>query len=208
MKHNQSEKTSRKILDATLKLFVKRGFHGTSISDISKATNLTKGAIYFHFKNKDALLKSVLEEFEKAYLDKMFEEVESQRGRAIDKMRHLLRFSLNFVPKNEDLCMSLLNLSTELCSSHKKYEKDIKRIYKKYAKFLADLLEKGQKDNSFRKDVNPNILALYLIGSNDGNLLQWTLNKDEINGADFSSNYVKFFLNSICRKKNAVKVER
>ncbi len=201
MKKPPQETTSQKILNMALKLFVKKGYHGTSISDISKATKLTKGAIYFHFKNKDALLKSVLQEFERMYLNKMIEEVESQEGRAIDKMRHLLRFSLNFVPNNEDLCISLLNLSTELCSSHKKYEVHVKHIYNKYIGFLTNLLEIGQQDGSFRKDFNPRILALHLIGANDGNLLQWTMNKNGFDTRQFSKSYIKFYLNAICAKQ-------
>ena len=201
MKKLPQETTSQKILKTALKLFVKKGYHGTSIADISKAIRLTKGAIYFHFRNKDALLRSVLQEFESMYLDRMIKEAESQEGRAIEKVRRLLRFSLNFVPNNEDLCLSLLNLSTELCFSHKKYEVRVKQIYKKYIGFLTHLLEMGQQDGSFRKDFNPHILALHLVGSNDGNLLQWTMNKNGLDNRQFSRSYVKFYLNAICAKQ-------
>ncbi|MGC0418177.1 ScbR family autoregulator-binding transcription factor [Embleya sp. AB8] len=53
--------TRRALLETAARLFHERGFAGTSISDISNASGLTSGAIYFHFANKDALARAVVE---------------------------------------------------------------------------------------------------------------------------------------------------
>lgn len=51
--------TSEFILDKVAPIFNKQGYIGTSLSDITKATGLTKGAIYCNFSNKEDLaLKS------------------------------------------------------------------------------------------------------------------------------------------------------
>ena len=198
MKRSVSQETAKRILNATLKLFVKKGFHGTTISDISNATKFTEGGIYFHFENKYDFLKKILEEYEKNYLDKMIEEVEAQRGKAVDKMAYFLRLTQNFASKNRELCLCLPNLATELCSINKRYERDIKRIYDKHVKFFINLIEEGKKDGSFR-DVNSRIVALHLIGSNEGNLLMWNMYRKEIDSEDFSKSYMRFFLNGICK---------
>jgi AcrR family transcriptional regulator len=198
-----SNQTYQKIIKSSLKLFVKKGYHGTSISDIAEIAKLTKGAIYFHFKNKDAILEKILELNETNYIDKMISEVKSTDGKAIDKMKTFLKYSLNFPVKYGEeglnLGVCLTNMATELSSSHKKYEKNIKRVYKKFYKFLADLLEEGIKDGSFRKDINPRILTLNLVGASEGILLQWNINRDEVSGKEFSRSFMKFFLNGICR---------
>jgi AcrR family transcriptional regulator len=202
MKISNSESTRKKIINATLTLFVKKGYHGTSISNIANATKITKGAIYFHFTSKYELLKGILEEYERAFLDQMIKEVRSSEGKAIDKIKTYLRFSINFAAKNQDLVMCHANLATELCSSNKKYEKEIKKIYEKYYKFIADLLEEGKEDGSLRKDINPGILAINLIGGNEGNLVQWSFNKNNMSKPErFSRSYMKFFLNGICKHK-------
>ena len=77
-----------------------------------------------------------------------------------------------------------------------KYE-HIVRLYVKYRKLLADILKEGVEDGSFREDVNPNILALNLIGVNEGNLLQWNMNKEEINSRKFTRSFMKLLLNGI-----------
>lgn len=204
MKDSQRKKTHRKIINTALKLFVKGGFHGTSISNLSNKAKLTKGGIYFHFKNKDALLKEILEEYERIYLDKMIEVVRSSEGKAIDKLEDLLRFSLNFSAENREICLCLTSLATELCSSKKKYENDIKKIYEKYKKFLVNLFEEGKEDGSFREDINPDVLSLNFIGANDGNLLQWSMNRGnnpESFSKEFSRSYMKLLLNGICKPK-------
>lgn len=201
MKNSKSKLTSNKIIKVTLKLFIRKGYHGTSIADISKAAKLTKGAIYFHFKNKDALLRSILEEYENIFLRKLIQEVESVKGSAVDKYSHFLRLAANFAAKNRQICLCLTSLATELCGSGKKQEQKIKEMYKKYHKFIADLLEEGKKDGSFREDINPNILALNLIGTMEGNLLQWNFNRNQFNNKDFARSYIKFLLTGICRTK-------
>lgn len=49
------------ILDTALALFSQQGYFNTSINDIRKAANVSTGAIYHHFQNKEALAKSLYE---------------------------------------------------------------------------------------------------------------------------------------------------
>lgn len=191
--------TRQKLISEALKLFVKKGYYGTSISDIAKATKLTKAAIYFHFKNKDALLKSILEEYERIFMDRMIQEVESRNGGMIEKFTCLLRFVLNFPIKNREICLFLINLSTELFEGKKKYEKDISSIYKKYYNFFSDILKKGRKEGLISKKYDLRILTLILIGLLEGNLLQWNMNRNTINSKQYSRSFMKFFLEGILK---------
>jgi AcrR family transcriptional regulator len=202
MKGFASQKTKTKIVRTALRLFVRRGYHGTSIASISAAANLTKGAIYFHFKNKDALLKRILEEFDQMFLQKAIEEVAKVSGGGLDKLHHFLRFASNYAAKNSDVCLCLTALSTELCgSTSKKQEKWIKEVYSRYHQFIAELLEEGKEYGSFREDLDPHIAAMILVGANDGNLLQWNANRNEIDGEVYARSLLKFLLSGICKQK-------
>jgi len=125
--------------------------------------------------------------------------VESADGNALDKMKHLLRFSFNFAAKNRELCICLTNLSTELYSSSKRYQKGIRKPYEELYELFANLLKEGIKDGSFREDTNPALVAMNIVGANDGNLLQWSLNKSHYDGGDFSRSYMKILLHAIRR---------
>jgi AcrR family transcriptional regulator len=51
--------TRQAILDAARELFVERGFAGTSVSDIAVAAETSKGAVYHHFADKEAIFIEV-----------------------------------------------------------------------------------------------------------------------------------------------------
>jgi AcrR family transcriptional regulator len=53
--------TRKNILDAAYRLFRRRGYSRVSMDEIARASKLTKKALYYHFKSKDALLAAVLE---------------------------------------------------------------------------------------------------------------------------------------------------
>jgi AcrR family transcriptional regulator len=194
MKQRRSEDTVRKVLNAAIGLFIKEGYHGASISNIADATGLTKGAIYFHFKSKDALMAAILEEFEKLYLDRMIAEVEVKQGNAIDKIKHYLKFTLNFFPRQLNLCFT--HLATELYAGGKKPD-GIEKIYKRYHDFIAKILEMGRQEGTFRKEIDPDILALNLIGALEGNLIQWKFNMRKYRGDSFARSFIKFYLHGI-----------
>lgn len=54
--HAEALQTKRSILDAAAKVFSANGFAKTSLSDIARDADVTRGAIYWHFENKTELL--------------------------------------------------------------------------------------------------------------------------------------------------------
>lgn len=58
----EAEKTRSRILSNALTLFVKKGYENTTFIDIAEKLNMTKGAVYWHFKSKNELLGALLEE--------------------------------------------------------------------------------------------------------------------------------------------------
>ncbi len=57
-----AEKTRRRILASALSLFVKKGYDHTTFNDIAARLKMTKGAVYWHFASKDALLVALVKE--------------------------------------------------------------------------------------------------------------------------------------------------
>lgn len=58
----EAEKTRSKILSNALTLFVKKGYEHTTFVDIAEKLNMTKGAVYWHFRSKSDLLGALLED--------------------------------------------------------------------------------------------------------------------------------------------------
>ena len=55
--------TKRRILDAALDIFSEKNFSNVSVSEIADKVNMTKGAVYWHFRNKEDILVRLIEDF-------------------------------------------------------------------------------------------------------------------------------------------------
>ena len=83
------EETRKKILDVAEKLFLEKGYDGTSIQDIVDGLgNMTKGVIYHHFKSKFAILETIMDEADEQPI------LEQLRGRnGLEKLQNILKDS-------------------------------------------------------------------------------------------------------------------
>ena len=77
--------TRRRILEVAAEAFADRGYAGTSLSDVLKASGVTKGGFYFHFPSKEALALAALRHKQEQWAGAVMAAV-LQRPRAIDQL--------------------------------------------------------------------------------------------------------------------------
>ncbi len=87
----KAERTTQYIIETVAPIFNKYGYVGTSMSHLTEATGLTKGAIYGNFENKEALALAAFEYNRAKLLDK-FDELLGIEGSATDKITSLINF--------------------------------------------------------------------------------------------------------------------
>src|SRR4030042_3336436 len=132
VKNQRVGNTEERILKQAMKLFLEKGYHGTSIDDITQAAGLTKGALYWHFRSKEDLLERIIEEFKRHSLEGMIHEVEGIKGGSLDKFTKMFRYNAAFAYYNRELCVSFTTLAAALVGAHHGIESKIRRIDKKY----------------------------------------------------------------------------
>ncbi len=81
--------TRRRIQDVALELFVERGYEGTSLREIAERLDVTKAALYYHFKTKEDILVALVQSYA-GPLDELIEWGGTQ-PRTPDVRRELLR---------------------------------------------------------------------------------------------------------------------
>jgi len=197
MKTLQSMDTSNRILTQAMKMFLEKGYHGTSIDEITQGVGVTKGALYWHFKSKEDLLKRIVEEFERQFLDGLIQAVGKVQGRIVNKIEKYFRYNAAFAYYNRDLCVSFTTLSGELVGAHHPIEPEIRRIYKKYQNFLSSLILQGKKERIFKKEIDADLAALIMIAFHDGILLQWSMNREKIDGEAYVNTFKKIMLKGL-----------
>jgi len=88
-------------------------------------------------------------------------------------------------------------LATELVGAHHGIETEFRRIYRKYQKFLSNLIVQGKKEKVFKREMDEDLSALVIIAFHVGILLQWSMNKDEIDGEAYVNSFKKIMLNGM-----------
>jgi AcrR family transcriptional regulator len=196
-KEIQPKDTANRILIQAMRIFLEKGYHGTSIDDITRAAGLTKGALYWHFSSKEDLLKRIVEEFERRFLNGLIQAVKDAQGDILDKMEKFFRYNAAFSYYNRELCVSFTTLAAELVGAHHGTEPEFKRIYKKYQKFLSNLILQGKKEKIFKKEIDPDLAALIIIAFHDGILIRWFMNRSEMDGEAYVNTFKKIMLKGL-----------
>lgn len=192
----RKQTTEERILGAAIELFVRNGFHGTSIDDIMSKIGLTKGAFYSHFEGKDQLFMRLLEEYRLHFIEGLTAAIDGREGNAVDKLHAVISFLSKFAAENTYLCVFLTFLTTEL-NTDVDFEPALKRIYREYQLIISGILRQGQKQRLFKKRVDPDLAALTFMALHDGVLHQWMLNRQYIDGEALVRTFREIFLNGL-----------
>ena len=194
MKRRQG--TEKKIIQSALELFVRKGYHGTSINNITQKVGLTKGALYSHFSSKGELLLRIIDEYRTHFLGEMMQAVTEYQGDVIEKLHHAISFNSKFALENQDLCIFLTFLTTEL-NADVDFEPPLRNVYLEYQKFISKLIQRGIHQGLFNKNLDPDLTALTYMALHDGVLHQWVLNRSYIDGEQYVKTFRTVFMEGL-----------
>lgn len=188
--------TEEMLVKAALSLFVRKGYHGTSVQEITHVAGVTKGALYGHFQSKGELLLRIIKEFDVRFIDEMISTCRDLEGDAWSKLHAIVTFNSAFAAQNPDLCVFLTFLTTEL-KTDVEFEKALRNVYRKYQDFIREIVIQGQEEGGFDPSLDPDLTALTFMGLHDGILHQWVLNGDEIDGKEYVHTFRKIFFEGL-----------
>ena len=70
----RSEQTRRVLLDVARRLFAEHGYAGTATEQVVRRAGVTRGALYYHFRDKRDLFRAVVEDLQQELLQRIQEE--------------------------------------------------------------------------------------------------------------------------------------
>jgi AcrR family transcriptional regulator len=168
---SKAEKTKQFIVEKTAPLFNKKGYAGTSVSDMTDATGLTKGSIYGNFANKDDVALTAFDHNLKKVTQIITQEMEKQktiRGKLLVYMNVYDNFL--FFPFPEGGC-PILNTATEADDTHPALRKKAADAILSWKDKIISLLEKGIATKEFKTILNPEQIALTIIAMIEGGIM-------------------------------------
>jgi TetR/AcrR family acrAB operon transcriptional repressor len=174
LKTQRSTATREDIIIACLQLFARRGFHNTSISDIANSAGITKGAIYWHFENKEALFAAILDKMRHNWQRMVLQHVDEVHDPR-DKIDQLFENFYLLLGQDPDISIFLQRVSLE---PDGKYSELLSEAFERTADFIATIFENGKQSGIFNPDLGTKLIAYTIICSLVGAHAQCLTNKN------------------------------
>ncbi len=174
--------------------FNQKGFKGTSLDEIASSLDVTKGAFYYHIKNKEELLYQCFNrtlEVEGLLLN----DAGSEQASGLRKVELSLRYLFNIQFSEEGPLIRYRALP----SLDEEHRKDILKATKDNNKVLGTYIKQGFGDGTLRKidvDIAQNVLSGAVEASPD--LAQWI---DDARVPELSAAYFNLFINGLSRRQ-------
>lgn len=191
-----------KIISESMKLFSKKGYLSTSIQDIMDASGTSKGGLYNHFKSKEALFYSVLEEARRIWREINLQGI-NETDSPIEKIIRLLEnYRDHYLKDTEHFpggCI-FVTLSVELDDQIPKLSQEINKGFIRLKKMFVRLLEEGKAVGELREDVDTESLTEMIFSCMLGTSVVFGVEKSE-ESIDRSINSIISFIRGLASSK-------
>ena len=177
---SKSEQTKQYILDSVSPIFNKKGYAATSLSDLTKATKLTKGAFYGNFESKEDLAVKAFKHNVKKVLIPLTDALNSHEN-TIDKLFALTNYYREYydVVSNYGGC-PILNIASDTNNLNEKLFAALKDVAKKLEKSLEDLIVTGISKNEIKKGVNAKQVSKNIYSMIEGSIFMAFMHQDKV----------------------------
>jgi AcrR family transcriptional regulator len=155
------EATRATLLEAAVALFGQRGFHATTVDQITDRAGVTKGAFYHHFESKEDVLRQIHAEYAEGMVRGARDVVAEDDQRPVDQLRALIMRAV----------VTLGTYSSHVAVFYQEYRflsgksyDAIRAMHDEEEAILLDVIERGKAAGELRPDVNPKLLMFAISG--------------------------------------------
>lgn len=183
-KRGQRLESTEKILASALRLFVSKGYRSATIDDIARACALTKGAVYFYFPTKAAILLALLEEIEDVMVRKMVARVSKAGPLVADKLIAFLHSGAGTGNEKPELILLFILMLLEFNGAGDEIEARVKAIYQQICMSVEEVVHRGKLAGEFRTDLETHEIAAVVMAMYNGTFMEWYCRPNYLKGRE------------------------
>ena len=166
---SKAQQTRQYILETAFSLVYEYGYQSTSIDKIIAETNVTKGAFFYHFKNKEEMGLAIINEILAQNIHKELVEPLNHEGKKAEVIYDTIKnFMLSISERQLRLGCPTNNMIQEMAPLNEKFASALLEIIENWKSTLAQVISKGKNDGSIRINEDSEKLALFIVASYEG----------------------------------------
>jgi TetR/AcrR family transcriptional repressor of nem operon len=167
------KKTEKLLIDITFDLLYKKGYCATSMTNILDVANMTKGAVYYHFPTKQALVLATITHYLEQILEdhwvKVFEDSEKPVETLVNQIN---AYAGMYASKDSFLNVKhgcpLSNFIMDMSDKDDEFFKYLESVYARWQESVEKALTKAKILKQTKTDFDPKKQALFIISSIEG----------------------------------------
>jgi len=170
-----------KIINESLKLFSLKGYLSTTIDDILREVNASKGGFYNHFKSKDELFYAVLKEAQNMWRERVLEGLELITN-PIEKLRQLLiNYRDRYLKDSDSIpggCV-FVTFSVEFDDQRPDFAEEINKGYVALKAMIRRLLDQARTSGNLKEGVNTQAVSDMVFSGMLGTSVLYGMDKSD-----------------------------
>ncbi len=164
-----------RILRAAVEVFARNGYFNAKVTEIAKAAGVADGTIYLYFDGKEDLLNTIFREYTRNYLEQLEKKL-AGINRPEERLRVAIAHHLETLGRDRSLAVVS---QVELRHSLKFMSLLSQQEVADYLNMLRKIVEHGQTEGVFRRNLHPQFVAKSVFGILDEMVTSWILSEKE-----------------------------
>ena len=190
------QNVKRRIVDAAWELFYEKGYDDTTVDDIIRLSDTSKGSFYYYFSGKDALLDTLSTILDEYYAN--LEEELDENMNSFDKLMFLNYKSHLFMETKIDVTLLASLYSTQLIA---KGERNLLDQNRTYYRLISRIVEEGHVRNQISREKSIQEITKYYSLCERALVSDWCLNRGSYSLAEYSKEYMPILMEHFRVKK-------
>lgn len=168
MNRRSSKESRRKIIDAAMEVFSKRGYPKANMRDIASIAGISIGGVYLYFRNKEDLYECLIRE-KLRDVTAMTELISGDEKSPAEELERFLRLHLGYAHKHREFILLHIREHGFTFGMNEK-----RQFFTKQTETIERIISRGTRSGEFRK-CNPRETAKIIMGSLRGIVLSMAL---------------------------------
>lgn len=157
----EADQTRQSILDAAVEVFSERGVARASLENVAKAAEVTRGAVYWHFKNKQEIFDALHERLHTPFIQKILEGLEVEHPDPVGQLQEIctqILVELHYEPQKQKV-LTLFLLKCDYSGDMESSKDAFNEKKRKTSAVFTAYFERAQKAGKLPADANPQLLT-------------------------------------------------
>jgi TetR/AcrR family fatty acid metabolism transcriptional regulator len=180
----------QQIIEAAVRVFARKGYFNSRVSDIAREAGIAAGTIYLYFETKEEILIRLFRDKMAAFVAALWKAIADESD-AIGKIRRLIRMHFQILEQNPELAAVV---QIELRQGQKLFRGPATPEIAAYFALIASVLEEGVAAGQFRPGLPVKVATKMLFGAMDQMATSWVLGKRGYRLQDTAEAVAELFL--------------